>query len=182
MPQITQLADVFASQLFWLAVMFGLIFFGIGRGMLPKISSTKHARDAKVAEDLEKARAAREAADKTEAEWRERIDAARQQAARLAQEAKQASARETEARIQEALGEIDARVEQGRLRIRAAVKSARAELETVAAEAAQQIVEQLTGLKVDRKDAENAVAEELSAWSHEELTPGVRRRAASGRR
>ena len=40
MPQITQLADVFASQLFWLTVMFGLIFFGVGRGMLPKINST----------------------------------------------------------------------------------------------------------------------------------------------
>jgi len=182
MPQITQLADVFASQLFWLTVMFGLIFFGVGRGMLPKINSTKHSRDAKVAEDLEKARAAREAAEKQEAEWRERMDAAKQQAAHVAQEAKQASARESEARLQEALGEIDARIEQGRLRIRAAVQAARAELETVAAEAAQEIVEQLTGLKVDRKDAENAVAEELSAWSHEELTPGVRRRTASGRR
>ena len=182
MPQINQLADVFASQLFWLAVMFGFIFFVIGRGMLPKISSTKQARDAKVAEDLEKARAAREEAQRQEAEWRERIDAAKQQAARLAQEAKQASARESEARLREALGEIDARAEQGRLRIRAAVEAARAELETVAAEAAQQIVEQLTGLKVDGKDAQNAVAEELSAWSNDELTPGVRRRAASGRR
>ena len=40
MPQITQLPFIFFSQLFWLAIVFGIIFFGIGRGMLPKIQST----------------------------------------------------------------------------------------------------------------------------------------------
>ena len=37
MPQIEQLSEVFASQLFWLIVTFGLIYFVIGRGMMPKI-------------------------------------------------------------------------------------------------------------------------------------------------
>ena len=49
--------------------------------------------------DLERAQAARAAADETEAAWRARMDAARAEAARLAQEAKQASARETEAKV-----------------------------------------------------------------------------------
>src|SRR4249919_3792299 len=110
MPQITQLSSIFASQLFWLAVFFGLIFFVIARGMAPKIRSTVVARDDKVADDLAKAQAARAAADETEVAWRARMDAARADAARLAQEAKQESARETEARVKAALGEIDARV------------------------------------------------------------------------
>ena len=65
--------------------------------MLPKVRSTIDDRDAKVAEDLKQAQAARTGAEQTEAAWRERMDATRQDAARLAQEAKLASARETEA-------------------------------------------------------------------------------------
>jgi F-type H+-transporting ATPase subunit b len=161
MPQISQLAEVFASQFFWLALVFGVIFFGIGRGMLPKVRSTIGARERKIADDLEKARAARAKADETEAAWRARMDQARAEAARIAQEAKQESARNTEQRVQKALVEIDAKVEAARLRIWTSVQAARAEMEIVAAEAAQQMVEQLTGAKVDRKDAVLAVAAEL---------------------
>jgi F-type H+-transporting ATPase subunit b len=161
MPQISQLSDVLATQIFWLAIVFGLIFFGIGRGLLPKIRSTVDARDLKVANDLEKAKAARESADQTEAEWRARMDQARAEAARLAQKSKNDGAIETEARLKEAFGEIDARVERARLRIRAAVETARAEMETAAVEVAREMVEKLTGLKVDKKDAAGAVAAEL---------------------
>ena len=161
MPQITQLAEVFASQLFWLAVFFGLIFFGIGRGMLPRVRSAIDQRDSKVADDLEKAKLARTSAEETEARWRARMDEARVEASRIAQEAKGASARETEARVKDALGEIDSKVELARLRIRDAVAAARAELEAVAAEGAQQMVQQLTGIKVERQDAAKAVKSEL---------------------
>jgi F-type H+-transporting ATPase subunit b len=170
MPQISQLSAVFASQLFWLALVFGLIFFGIGRGMLPKVRSTIGARERKIADDLEKARAARAKADETEAAWRARMDEARVEAARIAQEAKQESARNTERRVNEALVQIDAKVESARVRIWTSVRAARAEMEVVAAEAAQQMVEQLTGMKIDKNDAAKAVTAELQA-----LGPAARR-------
>ena len=37
MPQINQLGDVLYSQLFWLLLVLAVIYFGIGRAMLPKI-------------------------------------------------------------------------------------------------------------------------------------------------
>lgn len=115
MPQINQLPLIFWSQLFWLAVVFGIIFFVIGRGMLPKIQGTVELRDAKIAEDLERAQTARSEAEATEAEWRARMDTARAEAARLAQEAKQASAHETEAKIGAAADKINAKVESPKL-------------------------------------------------------------------
>src|SRR5919107_3337049 len=127
MPQIEQLPYIFFSQLFWLLVVFGIIFFGIGRGMLPKIQSTVDAREKKIAEDLERAQAARAAAEETEQAWRARMDAARAEAARLAQEAKQASARETEKRVKAAADKINLKVESSEAKIRDAVASARAE-------------------------------------------------------
>ena len=52
MPQIDQIADVYASQLFWLVIFFGAIFVIVGLGMLPKIQATIDARDDKIASDL----------------------------------------------------------------------------------------------------------------------------------
>ena len=40
MPQLSQLGEVLLSQLFWLAIALGFIFFVIGRGMVPKIQAT----------------------------------------------------------------------------------------------------------------------------------------------
>ena len=65
MPQLNQLPDIFWSQLFWLAVVFGIIFFAIGRGMVPKIQGTVQLREDKIAKDLEAAQAARHAAEGT---------------------------------------------------------------------------------------------------------------------
>ena len=163
MPQIEQLPYIFFSQLFWLAVVFGIVFFGIGRGMLPKIQGTVDLREKKIAEDLERAQAARAAADETEAAWRGRMDAARAEAARLAQEAKQASARETEAKVKTAADKINLKVESSEAKIRDAVASARAEIEKVAAEASRDMVQRLTGIKVDPREAAAAVKSELNA-------------------
>jgi F-type H+-transporting ATPase subunit b len=162
MPQITQLPFIFFSQLFWLAVVFGIIFFGIGRGMLPKIQSTVDAREKKIAEDLERAQSARAGAEETEAAWRARMDAARSEAARLAQEAKQESARETEAQIKAAADEINLKVESSEAKIREAVSAARAEIETVAADATREMVKRLTGIQVESKEAAVAVKAELN--------------------
>jgi F-type H+-transporting ATPase subunit b len=161
MPQIEQLPFIFASQLFWLAVVFGTIFFVIGRGMLPKIQSTVELREKKIAEDLERAQTARAATEETEEAWRARMDAARAEAARIAQEAKQAAARDTEAKVKKAADKINLKVEKAEAKIREAVDSARAEIETVAAEATQEIVTRLTGIGVEKKDAAQAVKAEL---------------------
>ena len=162
MPQLNQLPEIFWSQLFWLAVVFGIIFFVIGRGMVPKIQSTVDAREKQIADDLAKAQAARAAADQTEEAWRERMDAARAEAARIANEAKQASALDTEAKVKKAADKINLKVEGAEAKIREALQSARAEIESVAAEAAQDMVGRLTGIKVDEKDAAAAVKAELN--------------------
>ena len=162
MPQLSQLSQVYLSQLFWLAIALGFIFFVIARGMVPKIQATVDAREKKIAGDLQAAQAARLAADETEAAWRARMDAARSDAARIAQEAKQASARDTEAKVGKAADKISLKVESAQATIRAALDSVRAEIEAVAAEATREMVGRLTGIKVDTKDAAAAVRAELN--------------------
>ena len=162
MPQITQLPFIIFSQLFWLAIVFGFIFFVIGRGMLPKIQSTVDAREKKIADDLERAQAARAKADETEAAWRARMDQARAEAARLAQEAKQESAKATEAKVKKAADKIALKADAANAKIREAVEAARNEIEAVAAEATREMVQRLAGISIDKAEVASAVKAELN--------------------
>ena len=157
MPQIDQLPAIYASQLFWLLLVFGIIYFAIGRGMVPKIQSVVDDRDKKIADDLAAAQKARDDAEQVEAAYRERIEATRADAMKLAAEAKQDAAREVEKRLAVIDAEIGKRTDEAQARIRDAADKARKELEPVAAEAASQLVAKLTGKAVDAADAQNTV-------------------------
>jgi F-type H+-transporting ATPase subunit b len=162
MPQLSQLSEVYLSQFLWLAIALGFIFFVIARGMVPKIQATVDARESKIAGDLEAAQKARGAADETEAAWRARMDSARADAARIANEAKQASAQETEKKVKAAADKINRKVETAQAKVREASASARAEIEALAADAAREMVRRLTGIAVDSKEAAAAVKAELN--------------------
>jgi len=161
MPQLSQLSEVYLSQFLWLAIALGFIFFVIARGMVPKIQATVDAREQRIAGDLEAAQKARAAADETEADWRARMDAARAEAARIAQEAKQASALDNEAQVKAAADKLNVKIEKAEARIRDAREAARSEIEAVASEAAREMVSRLTGKTVDAKQAAEAVRGEL---------------------
>jgi F-type H+-transporting ATPase subunit b len=162
MPQLSQLPEVYLSQFLWLAIALGFIFFVIARGMVPKIQATVDAREQRIAGDLEAAQKARTAADETEAAWRARMDAARADAARLAQEAKAQSGRETETKVKAAADKINQKVESAQAQIRDAVTAARAEIEAVAVEATQEMIRRVSGVSVDKKEAAAAVKAELN--------------------
>ncbi|MEO7864770.1 MAG: ATPase [Sphingomicrobium sp.] len=157
MPQIEQLSAIFASQLFWLAVVFGILYFVIARGMVPKIRTTVDAREARIASDLEAAQAAREDADRTEEDWRNRMNEARAEASAVTLGAKQSAALETEVKIKKSADRIAKKAATAEARIRDSLNDARSEIESVSAEAARDMVGRLTGIDVTGKDATAAV-------------------------
>ncbi len=162
MPQIAQLGEVYASQLFWLAIFFGAIFVVIGLGMLPKIQATIDARDEKIAADLKVAERAREHADALEEAYRAEMDKSRAEAAKLAAEAKSAAAKSTEQSIAKADKAIGTKIDKAIAKIATARAAARAEIEAVAADATQQMVSRVSGLSVDAETARATVAKELA--------------------
>jgi len=159
MPQINQLAEnwYFASQLFWLALIFGAVFVVIGLGMYPKIEATVDARDRKVADDLAAAKAAHAAADHLEEQYRQQNDAARAAAQKAVQDAKDKAARDAEKRLAKIDAELGGKMAAAEADVAAARKSAMAEIESVAAEAAGDLVARLSGVTVAAADAKAAV-------------------------
>jgi len=161
MPQISQLGQYYASQIFWVLLIFGLVFFVIGRGMVPKVMATVSMRDKQISDDLAAAEAARRAADTEEEAWRKRENENRATAQGIVAEARVAAAKATEARLAEAATRIDARVSEADARIAAAHDGAIGEIETVATEAASDIVARLAGVSVEPAAARAAVKEAL---------------------
>ncbi len=161
MPQIAQIGEIYASQLFWLTIFFGAIFVVIGLGMLPKIQSTVDARDAQIASDLELAREAREAADRLEEGYRAEMDKSRAEAAKLAADAKASAAKSTEQSVATADAGIASKVDAAVASIGEAKRKAMGEIEAVASEAVQGLVARVAGLTIDADTARAAVLKEL---------------------
>ena len=157
MPQLNQLALVAYSQFFWLLVVLGLIYFGIGKAMLPKIQSTVDAREQRIADDLAAAEQARAEADATEEAYRLRMDESRADAGKLTAKAKADGAKSTEARVAEAAAAIQAKAVDAETRIRASRAAAVGELEQLAGELAKDIAGKVAGVSVSQDEANKAV-------------------------
>ena len=162
MPQIDQL-DVFTtSQIFWALIFFGITFFVVGRGMVPKIMGTVDLRDKQIADDLAAAQAARDAADEQEEAWRERENANRAAAQGVIADAKAKAAASTEDALAKAQVKLDAQLADAETQISAARTAALAEVEAVAADATRDIVARLAGTVIDEAAASAAVKEAMA--------------------
>lgn len=162
MPQIAQLAETLSSQIFWMLVIFGLVFFIVGRGMVPKVMDTVAQRDRQITDDLAAAQAARDAADREEEAWRRRENENRAQAQALINSAKAEAGADSEKTLAAAQHKIDARLAEAESRVGAARASASAEIESVASEAARDIVHRLAGVEVEPAMADAAVKEAIT--------------------
>ena len=162
MPQIAQLPEIWSSQLFWLLVIFGLVYFVIGRGMVPKVMDTVGLRDKQIADDLAAAQAARDSADEQEEAWRKRENANREAAQALVNDAKAKAAKSTETKLAKVQAAIDAQLEEAETSIAASRAEAAAEIEGVAAEAAQDIAKRFANVSVTKTVAKSAVKKAMA--------------------
>jgi F-type H+-transporting ATPase subunit b len=161
MPQINQLSIVFSSQLFWLFVVFGIIYFVIARTMVPKVRSVMDGRSERIADEIARAEAARAVAEKAQEAWALRLEKSRAEAAAVAQEARRAADRENEAMVNAAVAKINLKLDAAERNIRKAAADIREEMVGVAADATQDLMERLTGIRVDKEEALVAVTAEL---------------------
>ncbi|MEQ7874587.1 ATPase [Sphingomonas sp. ASV193] len=161
MPQLTQLGDVALSQLIWMVLVLGFLYFVIGKGMVPKVQSTMDDRDAKIAADLAAAEQAKAKADEVEEAYRAAMDASRGEANKLTGAAKADGAKASEERLAKADAELDARAAEAAARIKASRQSALAEIEAAAAELASDIAVKVAGVTASPAAASAAVKEAL---------------------
>lgn len=154
MPQF-DFANVFWPQLFWLSALFAVLYFGIVRTTLPRLSKVMDEREDRISGDLASAREAKELADRVAEEYQADINRSREEARGKLALAKADAAKESEKRLAASDKRLSKKVAEAEQQIMAARLAANAALRDIAAEGAEAIVARLTG---DAPGREAAVA------------------------
>jgi F-type H+-transporting ATPase subunit b len=155
MPQLDP--SFYPSQLFWLALSFIALYLILWRVALPKIASVLSARQERIDDDLEKAAALKQSAEKALAEYEKAMAEAQSRAQAQVRQAQEELAAEA-ARQHEALSaRLAQQIEGAEARIAAAKDAAVANLRAVAVDVAGAAAERLVGLSVGEQDCDKAV-------------------------
>lgn len=149
MPQLDFSNPLTISQVVWMALIFGALYYILSRYALPQVAGVLDERSARITADLDTARLAKLQADTAVAELQEATRRASTEAqAAIASSMSQAKAEAAEqARV--ANERLDAQLHEAEQRIAAARQSAMAALRDVATETARTVVSRLTGHEPD---------------------------------
>jgi F-type H+-transporting ATPase subunit b len=147
----------FGSQLFWLVILFGLLYILMSRIALPRVGAILEERSARIAGDLAEATRAKEASDAAIAAHEQALAEARQNAHGIALKARDAAKAEIGAdrnRIESALNAKLAAAEGEIAKVKA---SALSEVDSIARDAVEAMVEALVGTKAGKAEIASAV-------------------------
>lgn len=160
LPQLNP--DTYPTQIFWLAVTFGLLLFLMSKVALPRVAEVLEARQEKIADDLDRAGALKAEADAVIENYERELAEARAKAQKVLSDATHAAESETTQRLGELAADLAERARAAEARIEQARRAALGNIRGVAAETAVAAAAKLAGLDLDRTTAEAAVDEALN--------------------
>jgi F-type H+-transporting ATPase subunit b len=150
-------AETFASQLFWLALTFVALYLLMSRIALPRIGAILEDRRQRIEGDLAEAERLKQDSDAALAGYERSLAEARTRAQALAGEARQQAAAAGEKRRRAAEEKLNARIAAAEGAIAKSRAAAMAHVRGIAGEAAQAIVERLTGVTPAASEVTEAV-------------------------
>ncbi|GFO82931.1 ATP F0F1 synthase subunit B [Methyloceanibacter sp.] len=155
MPQLNPLD--WAPQLIWLAITFGVLYVLMLKIALPRIGSVIEKRAAKIAGDLEAAEKAKRDTEEALAGYEQALAEAKQKAHAIIEEGRAKLKAETDAERAKLDQELAAKSAEAAARIEKATEAAMKDINSVATDAAADIVRQLIGVAPSKADLERAV-------------------------
>jgi F-type H+-transporting ATPase subunit b len=135
----------FASQLLWLAITFGLLYFIASKLALPRVGGIIADRRARIDGDLAEAARMKQAADAAIASYEKSLADARAKAQTIAAQTHDKVAAEAEAKRKEVEANLQTKLEAAEKTIQATRTAAMSNVQGIAKDAAIAIVTQLTG-------------------------------------
>ncbi len=150
-------ASTFPSQLFWLFVTFGLLLFFLSKILLPRVGGILEERGHRIADDLDSAARMQRDAKLAEKSYEQALSDARAKAHNVAETTRASINTEIEAEMETANAEAGVQLEAAEAKIRKLRAQALANVDDIASETAQTLVEKLFAGKISRAAARKAV-------------------------
>jgi F-type H+-transporting ATPase subunit b len=149
--------STFPSQLFWLAIAFGALYFYMSKRFLPAVGGVIEARRARIAKDLDDATTMQQKADAAAAAHEKQLADARAKAQALAKATRDQLAAEAEARRKSIEDELATKLAASEAQIAATRSQAMTNVAAIAKDTTGAIVERLIGKPADPSVVANAV-------------------------
>lgn len=152
----------FPSQLLWLAISFGLLYFLLSKLALPRVGGILHERQHRILTDLGEANRLKAESEEAAAAYEQELAQARNNAAGIGQKARDAAKANAEAKRAEAEAAVAARIADAEASIATAKGKAMKDVGTIATDTAEALVRALVGGLIGKADIEKAVRAELA--------------------
>lgn len=143
MPQFDP--QYFASQFFWLALTFGLLYFLMSRVALPRIGEVIEERRDRIQRDIDAAEKMKRETEKALAGYEKALADARTRAGGLAKETREKLAGEVDAERHRVDAQVNAKIAEAEASIAATKTKAMSSIGEIASDIAGSIVGKLTG-------------------------------------
>jgi F-type H+-transporting ATPase subunit b len=163
MPQFDP--STFASQIFWLIISFGGLYWALTRLTLPKIAEILEARQSKIDDDLDRAVELERQAKDALATYEAAVEAAKAEAQSVVRQGVEEMATVAQKRHGEVAEKLATQVSAAEVRIAEAKNTALANIRQVASEAAQAATRRMIGVEIEPDQADAAVASVAAARS-----------------
>lgn len=164
LPQIEQ-SGTFVSQIFWLVVTFGILYYVMDRKILPRMTGVMEERQEKIESDLAKAERLRVEAQEIYDSYQQSLQDGRSQAQKILREASDELAREQAERNAAFASELQQKVADAEVRIAKAKDDALAEIDQAAVDTAHAATAKLIGGEFAQDDVEKAVKKAMGGTS-----------------
>lgn len=164
MPQLD--VTTFSSQIFWMVVTFAFLYLLLSRALLPRIHGVMESRQTKINHDIDRAEQLRNEAEEARETYERALRESRGKAQDLIAESSALMEKSAHARHAELDKKIEKQLADAEANIASAKSEALAKLAPVSKELTQQIVEKLTGQKLQTSEVSAVVDGLIKGKAH----------------
>ena len=159
MPQLNP--TYWASQAFWLILVFSILYISISKFYLPKIKNNLENREKKIEEDLNDASKYKELSEVKLNEYKKIIENAKNEISKLHMDSKNSLSREIQIKKEKIEKEISNEILKAQNEIIELKKNSLSSIQLISKEIASNIIENISGVKLNESSIKASV-EDLS--------------------
>ena len=159
MPQLNP--EFWISQIFWLTLTFGILYFVLSKLILPKISANLELRKSQIQENIEAAEKQREDSENKLREYEEIISKSNSEAKNIFKETREKALKDIDLKKDTLEKQINDEIKKADTEINVLKKTAPDKINKIAIETSSEILKNLIGTEINNSSI-SAIVDDLS--------------------